>query len=232
MTPSSNCPPFFDCGNLGKLSFPLTTSQRKDCGMLPIHGCEDPNAQKTVLFGKKMFQLTGIDSSNILFFVRDADLPKRLVNNSCDALCCNITLPPNSPLGSFYIIQHITTFYKCNITLEVSAPKQFLNYTGCGKSNNEIIFFQAQDEEDPPPALARCPRVRVPVNSLAFSADLSTLIASEFAVTIQLSLDCSRCVYDKGLCRLNSSGGFYCLKFKMKLGLKISIIDGLGSWDG
>ncbi|XP_028785973.1 LEAF RUST 10 DISEASE-RESISTANCE LOCUS RECEPTOR-LIKE PROTEIN KINASE-like 1.1 [Neltuma alba] len=238
---SGDCPPFFDCGNLAKLSFPLTTPQRKDCGMLPIHGCEDPNAQKTVLFGKKMLQVIRIDASSTVVFVRDADLRKRLVNNSCDALCRNVTLPPKSPLGSFSIIQHITTFYKCNITLTVSAPKQFLNYTGCGKSNNEIIFFQAQDEEDPPPALARCPRVRVPVNSLAFSTDLSTLIASEFAVLIQLSHDCILCVFDKGSCRLNSSGGFYCLKFKdetetedqnnrraWKLGLIMGIGAGLG----
>ncbi|KAI9070551.1 hypothetical protein K1719_047484 [Acacia pycnantha] len=59
---SRECPPFFHCGNLGYLTFPYTTPQRKHCGMLPIHGCEDehPNAAKNVLFGQKMLQVTRI----------------------------------------------------------------------------------------------------------------------------------------------------------------------------
>ncbi|XP_028757876.1 LEAF RUST 10 DISEASE-RESISTANCE LOCUS RECEPTOR-LIKE PROTEIN KINASE-like 1.1 isoform X1 [Neltuma alba] len=115
-------------------------------------------------------------------------------------------------------------------------PKQFLDYTGCGKSTNETIFFRTQDEDDTPSSLAACPRVQVPVNMLAFSADPFTFIASEFHVNIQLSPGCGRCCFEKGLCRLNSTGGFYCLKLKedqnkrrpWKLGTIIGFGVGLG----
>ncbi|KAK4260793.1 hypothetical protein QN277_003864 [Acacia crassicarpa] len=214
---SGECPPFFHCGNLGNLSFPYTTPQRNHCGMLPIHGCEDeqPNAAKTVLFGQKTFQVTRIGGPfNTHVSVRDADLEKRLENKDCDALCCNITLPPTSPLGFFQIIQDTITFYKCNISLRVSPPKRFLKYRGCDKSNNVTIFFQTQDQDDPPSSLAECQRVQLPVNMLALSSDPFTFIASEFSINIQVSPDCATCWIDKGSCRLNSTGGFYCSKYR------------------
>ncbi|XP_028757866.1 LEAF RUST 10 DISEASE-RESISTANCE LOCUS RECEPTOR-LIKE PROTEIN KINASE-like 1.1 [Neltuma alba] len=225
------CPRFCDCGNLGKLSFPLTTPERKDCGILPIHGCENPNAQKTVQFGKKMFQVTRIESGLTLagVVVRDAYLEKRLASNSCDVLRYNITLPPNSALGSFHILSTIT-MYKCDTPLNQSLSKQFLNYTGCAKGKNETIFFRTQDQDDPPPPLATCPRVQLPVNAMAFSPDPFTFIASEFRVNIQLSPGCAQCFSDKGSCRLNSTREFYCLKDEIeterrawKLGLLIGV---------
>ncbi|XP_028757879.1 LEAF RUST 10 DISEASE-RESISTANCE LOCUS RECEPTOR-LIKE PROTEIN KINASE-like 1.1 isoform X2 [Neltuma alba] len=69
-----------------------------------------------------------------------------------------------------------------------------------------------QDQDDPPPPLAACPRVQLPVNMLAFSPDPFTFIASEFRVGIQLSPGCAQCLFDKGSCRLNSTREFYCLK--------------------
>ncbi|KAI9120174.1 hypothetical protein K1719_008822 [Acacia pycnantha] len=121
------CPPSFHCGNLGNLSFPYTTPQRNHCGMLPIHG----------------------------FFVRDTDLQKRLEKDDCDALCGNITLPTSSPLGSFDIAPNIITMYKCNSSLNFNVSKQFLNYTGCAKSNHETIFFRSQDQDHPPPSFIK-----------------------------------------------------------------------------
>ncbi|KAI9120211.1 hypothetical protein K1719_008859 [Acacia pycnantha] len=215
---SGECPPFFHCGNLGKLSFPYTTPQRNHCGMFPIHGCEDeqPNAAKTVLFGQKMFQVTRIGGTfNTHVTVRDADLEKRLEKHDCDALCCNVTLPPTSPLGSFQIIQDTITFYKCNMSLKVSPPKRFLKYRACEKSNNVAIFFRTQDQDDPPSSLEECPRVQLPVN-MAFSPDPFTFIASELSINIQISPDYATCRFHKGSCRLNSTGGFYCSKYKAK----------------
>ncbi|XP_028785978.1 LEAF RUST 10 DISEASE-RESISTANCE LOCUS RECEPTOR-LIKE PROTEIN KINASE-like 1.1 [Neltuma alba] len=81
--------------------------------------------------------------------------------------------------------------YKCNSFLDHGLSKQFLNYTGCVKSNNETIFFETQDQDDPPLSLATYSRVQLPVNKLAFSADPFTFIAPEFIVSIQLSQDCS-----------------------------------------
>ncbi|XP_028786460.1 LEAF RUST 10 DISEASE-RESISTANCE LOCUS RECEPTOR-LIKE PROTEIN KINASE-like 1.2 [Neltuma alba] len=63
---------------------------------------------------------------------------------------------------------------------------------------------------------------------MAFSADPFTFIASEFPVVVQLSNDCASCVSDKGICRLNSTGEFYCLKERRawKLGLLIGVPSG------
>ncbi|KAI9120100.1 hypothetical protein K1719_008748 [Acacia pycnantha] len=146
-------------------------------------------------------------------FVRDADLQKRLEKDDCDALCWNITLPSSSPFGSFDIPN--VTMYKCDSSLNYTVSKQFLKYTGCA-SNHETIFFRSQDQDHPrPPSLATCSRVQLPVNMRAFSPDPFTFIASDFPVNIKLSDDCFRCSHDhKGICRLTSTSGFYCSKFK------------------
>ncbi|KAK4260799.1 hypothetical protein QN277_003870 [Acacia crassicarpa] len=221
---SGECPPSFHCGNLGNLSFPYTTPQRNHCGMLPIHGCEDehPNGQKTVYFGKEQFQVTGVGNMfNPAVFIRDTDLQKRLEKDDCDVLCCNITLPTSSPLGYFAIGPTIITMYKCNSSLYYNVSSQFLNYTGCAKSNHETIFFRSQDQDHPPPSLATCSRVQLPVNMMTFSPDPFTFIASDFTVNVKLSDDCIRCSDDNmGLCRLNSTGGFYCSKFKDEAEIK------------
>ncbi|KAI9120226.1 hypothetical protein K1719_008874 [Acacia pycnantha] len=132
-----------------------------------------------------MLQVTRIGGTfNTQVSVRDKDLEKCLDKEDCEALCCYITLPPTSPLGSFQIIQDTITFYKCNISLKVSPPKRFLKYRGCDNSNNVTIFFRTQDQDDPPSSLAECPRVQLPVNMLAFSPDPFTFIASEFSINI------------------------------------------------
>ncbi|KAI9120240.1 hypothetical protein K1719_008888 [Acacia pycnantha] len=218
------CPPSFHCGNLGNLSFPFTTPQRNHCGMLPIHGCEDEhlNANKTVYFGKKQFPVTGVGYTfNPVVSVIDTDLQKRLEKDDCDALCCNITLPTSSPLGYFAIGPNIITMYKCNSSLSYTLSKQFLKYTGCAKSNHETIYFRSQYQDHPPPSIATCSRVQLPVNVMAFSPDPFTFIASDFTVTIKLSDDCLRCSnQNKGICRLNSTGEFYCSKFKDEAEIK------------
>ncbi|KAI9120243.1 hypothetical protein K1719_008891 [Acacia pycnantha] len=49
---------------------------------------------------------------------------------------------------------------------------------------------------------------------MAFSPDPFTFIASEFSINIQISPDCATCRFHKGSCRFNSTGGFYCSKYK------------------
>ncbi|KAF7827769.1 LEAF RUST 10 DISEASE-RESISTANCE LOCUS RECEPTOR-LIKE PROTEIN KINASE-like 1.1 [Senna tora] len=38
------CPRSFHCGNLGRIQFPFTKAERQDCGLLMVHGCDDPNS--------------------------------------------------------------------------------------------------------------------------------------------------------------------------------------------
>ncbi|XP_054809118.1 LEAF RUST 10 DISEASE-RESISTANCE LOCUS RECEPTOR-LIKE PROTEIN KINASE-like 1.1 [Prosopis cineraria] len=232
---SSECPRSFYCGNLGEFWFPFTTAEHKDCGMLAIHGCEDFNSTKTVYFfsGKQKFPVTYINSFHKIVYVRDTDLQRRLENNSCDAFCCNITLPPSSPMGQFQIFLTIT-LYRCNNSnLQVSPPKQFLNYKGCAKSRNETIYFRTQDQDDPSPSLAACPRVRLPASPAIFlSGDPFKFITPEFVVYIQLSNDCQRCLDGGGLCRVNGTGEFFCSRSKVmadkRRALKLRLLIGFG----
>ncbi|KAG4394873.1 hypothetical protein GLYMA_20G119300v4 [Glycine max] len=61
-----DCPDSFDCGTLGTFSFPFTTVERHNCGVLAIQGCNDPN-QTSVKYVQlnnkgKPFQVTHFSS--------------------------------------------------------------------------------------------------------------------------------------------------------------------------
>ncbi|XLU72128.1 hypothetical protein S245_031181 [Arachis hypogaea] len=43
------CPASFNCGYVGNISFPLTTAERQECGLLAIHNCsESPQVDRWV----------------------------------------------------------------------------------------------------------------------------------------------------------------------------------------
>ncbi|XP_054794177.1 uncharacterized protein LOC129299705 [Prosopis cineraria] len=212
-----DCPSTFDCGNLGKLGFPLTTWARQDCGILAIHGCENPNATKTVQFsGGKEIQVTGTGDGFNKVYLRDAVLEKSLANESCKAFNSNITLPDSSALGYFELDPNAgyITLYKCNVTLNISSSSTGIyRYTGCVESTGETIYFgnQYKDLNDTPPALAACSWIQLPAAAESFAAGSPFVsLDSGYPIQARLSSNCSRCVSDRGLCRLNSEGQFYC----------------------
>lgn len=157
--------------------------------------------------------MKSIDKNFGTLLVRDTDLKKRLASRSCDAFC-NITLPPSSDLGEFHIFNPLITLYRCNTTLKDGPSEPVLNHTGCKSANkNETIYFGIQNQDDPPPLLAACKRVQLPVNSFSFfPSDPFTFIAYDFPVQFQPSYDCLQCKIRGGLCRLNQAREFSCSK--------------------
>ncbi|RHN82334.1 hypothetical protein MtrunA17_Chr1g0208831 [Medicago truncatula] len=116
------CPGSFSCGYLGNISFPFTTTERQDCGLLPIPDCDgDPMKHKTIKYQNKgkWFEFvvasvyppglhSGSNTSTCVF--RDINLYKMLQNKSCEAFRYSYTLPPTSHFVSFQMETHITLF--------------------------------------------------------------------------------------------------------------------------
>ncbi|KAF7808850.1 LEAF RUST 10 DISEASE-RESISTANCE LOCUS RECEPTOR-LIKE PROTEIN KINASE-like 1.1 [Senna tora] len=242
-----NCPPFFECGNLGNLSYPYTTTQYKRCGIFPIHGCDNhnPNATKTVqlINGRKQFQVRGVEQEPLHFSisVKDEQLENLLVKSSCELFGYDIDLPRSSAVGYYYIRNNIT-LYKCNRTLPHIPSNQFYSYNiSCANKSNETIYFRTQNiPDDYLSSSAACSKgVQLPVNSHVFSGNPFNFIAAEFPIEFQFSDDCHQCYSERsGECRLDSKGKFLCFKPKEDkrhrpwklLGIGLGVGLGVGGW--
>ncbi|KAK4280777.1 hypothetical protein QN277_012355 [Acacia crassicarpa] len=219
------CPSTFDCGDLGRLGFPLTTGTRQDCGMLAIHGCENPHPYelKTVRFsaGQELLVAGASDGFDEVYLI-DTGLEKSFLNESCEAFNTNITLPPTSALGSFVLSDRnqILTLYKCNRTLNITSnySTYIFNYSGCAESKGETIYYGILniDEKNVPPSVAACPRIQLPAASETFnSTNPFECLVPGYYIRARLSDHCSLCVSDGGFCRLDAKAQFYCSKSKV-----------------
>ncbi|XP_061357746.1 LEAF RUST 10 DISEASE-RESISTANCE LOCUS RECEPTOR-LIKE PROTEIN KINASE-like 1.1 isoform X2 [Gastrolobium bilobum] len=225
------CPPSFECGYLGQISFPFTITQRQDCGVLAIHGCDlkDPTAPKTIQLSNTTTTtttrfpiVTSVDSKTIT--IADDVLRKNLHSKSCKTFN-NYSLPPTSPLGSFYIKYNITMF-RCNHSLTVTIPK-FYNYSNCS-DYNIYYYIPLNTAKAPgfklPSSLAPCSTIQLPVRDQSTS-DPFDFLSPQVLIQVELSDDCQKCHrHQRGQCQLNNEGKFYCLK---GIGLSGIIIIGL-----
>ncbi|KHN29806.1 Putative serine/threonine-protein kinase [Glycine soja] len=183
------CPLWFDCGNHGRFEWPFTKVEHQDCGIWPIHGCDDdlinpnyvllkigPSSIKVQKFEMQRF-------ATIVYFT-DHHLRNLLQSDSCEIFSYNITLPPSSPLGYFTINNNITLF-KCNRTLQVNTPKNF-------------------------GSLAACSMVQLPMNGFAVSANPFAFLTAEISVQFLPSDECMQCHHYRGHCHLDSQRKVNC----------------------
>ncbi|XP_061336774.1 LEAF RUST 10 DISEASE-RESISTANCE LOCUS RECEPTOR-LIKE PROTEIN KINASE-like 2.5 [Gastrolobium bilobum] len=212
------CPPSFECGYLGQISFPFTITQRQDCGVLAIHGCDlkDPTAPKTIQLSNTTTTttrfpiVTSVDSKTIT--IADDVLRKNLLSKSCKTFN-NYTLPPTSPLASFYIKYNITMF-RCNHSLTLTIPK-FYNYSNCS-DYNIYYYIPLNTAKAPgfklPSSLAPCSTIQLPVRDQSTS-DPFDFLSPQVLIQVELSDDCHKCHRSqRGQCQLNNEGKFYCWK--------------------
>ncbi|XP_057426573.1 LEAF RUST 10 DISEASE-RESISTANCE LOCUS RECEPTOR-LIKE PROTEIN KINASE-like 2.5 [Lotus japonicus] len=227
------CPPSFDCGYLGQISFPFTTAQYPHCGTVAIHGCHDKNpfSNKTIQVNNhtpsRQFFVTNVDHTTIT--VSDYDQHERLHNKDCRTFDKNFTLPPASPLASYYLKYNITMF-RCNPSLRVqNLPKFFHNYTKCSHSN---IYYGLPNTEKPrggfelPTTMARCSAVQVAVKGQPDGDDPFEFLSSDMVIEVEVSHDCRKCInYQKGYCQLDTEGKFYCAQDKSRKKMLIVATD-------
>ncbi|KAJ7954128.1 Receptor-like protein kinase [Quillaja saponaria] len=203
----------FHCGKLDDLQFPFTSSDRPDCGLSVIYGCEnpDPNATKEIQFvedGRK-FTVEKVDQDNSVW-VHDYDLQHKL--NSCQVFKYNLTLPSSSLLSPY--IKHNVTLFSCNRTLNINAPgPEYVKYTSC---HDYDVYFSSKFDSpsslaELPSYFAQCSHFLLPFKYQSNSNDPFTFLTSEFPVEVKTSAECSKCYHKRrGHCKLDKKQEFYC----------------------
>ncbi|RHN82389.1 putative glycerophosphodiester phosphodiesterase, protein kinase RLK-Pelle-LRK10L-2 family [Medicago truncatula] len=216
---SDDCPESFDCGNLGLVGYPFTTVEFPNCGALAIQGCDDLNktATKHVQFtkGGKHFQVTNIKNErpNTISIV-DLNFTKLLQKNACEAFSYDITLPPPSPFGTFYMKDNITAF-KCSHTQKLASnpPNNFFKNSTCPRY--DFYFGDSTISNDEPNhSFTSCFPFHLPVIKLGFalSGNPFRLLADEITFNFKSSYYCRQCYYrdKKSNCRAHINGQIYC----------------------
>ncbi|AES62868.2 putative transferase, protein kinase RLK-Pelle-WAK-LRK10L-1 family [Medicago truncatula] len=243
---SGDCPDSFGCGNLGFFKYPFTTVEFPSCGALAIQGCDNLNktAMKYVQLTKrgKLFQVKKIDNhwsiGNTISII-DPNITKLLEKNACEAFSyVNITLPPPTPFGTFFMKNYITAF-KCNHTrkLGIHPPSNFFINSSCHPY--DFYFGDSIFDDESNHSFVSCSSLHLPVNELGFalSGNPFPFLTNEITFQFQSSYDCQQChnhYHDKkNHCHVDSNGQIYCVARKgrspaRKLGLVLGV--GVGPW--
>ncbi|CAJ2630679.1 unnamed protein product [Trifolium pratense] len=216
-----DCPASFSCGYLGNISFPFTTTERPDCGLLPIPNCGDaPLTPKMIQFENKgkQFELK-VEYVNPLEYhggnatcssvFRDKNLYKLLQNKSCEAFRYNYTLPPTTHFVSFHMETHGTLFM-CNRTLHVKPPAYMHKYTKCPLYD---LYYQPYDfaYNASQSAFTDCTNVQLPIKDFANGDDPFAFATANIPTQVSITKECSYCHYNqRGRCQLDSNRRFYC----------------------
>lgn len=215
-----DCLDSFECGNLGFIKYPFTKVGLPKCGVLQIQGCDDhnKNASKYVQLtkGGKLFQVTNVDTSswstgNTISII-DQNLTKFLQKNACEAFSYdNITLPPPSPFGLFYIKDNITVV-KCTKKLVIKyPPNNFFKNRTC--PHYDFYFGDSISDSESNQSFASCSLFHLPINELGFalSGNPFPYLADQITFQFQPSDFCRRCHRNtKGHCGADSNGQPYC----------------------
>ncbi|XP_045807532.1 rust resistance kinase Lr10-like [Trifolium pratense] len=207
------CPTSFSCGYLGQITFPFTVTESPHCGILAISGCDNNGIAypKSIQLGKRpsnqSFIVTYVDHDTIT--VRDDALREKLHLKDCQAFN-NFTVPPTSPLASFYIKYNITMF-KCNRSLSITLPRNFYfyKYTNCSGYNLYYDLLN-RDGFKVPSSLAQCTQCQVAIRDSP-TTDPFNFVSPEISIEVQLSDDCNKCLHHQGgQCQLDNQGKFFC----------------------
>ncbi|CAK8574024.1 unnamed protein product [Lathyrus sativus] len=230
----SNCPPSFTCGNRGIFRHPFTTSEQPECGFIFIHGCNGSYySPKWIQLEKnaKTTELTAVIDQNTIT-LSDPDFYQRLQYNVCDTLNHNYTLPPPSPLVSFYINYNVTLF-QCNNSRNLNPPSHYFKYN----CSSYIIYYDRKQhsnvtKEKAHSFFSSCSLLQFPSKDLTDTKNILSFVSGQMVVKIVLSADCEECCnHRRGRCRLNANNKFYChyepknkrQYFKLLLGLGIGL---------
>ncbi|XP_020232829.1 LEAF RUST 10 DISEASE-RESISTANCE LOCUS RECEPTOR-LIKE PROTEIN KINASE-like 1.1 [Cajanus cajan] len=225
------CPASWDCGDLGQIKFPFTTTLQPHCGVLPIRGCEqkDPQASKTIQLNNptlRSYNVLQVEPRTII--IKDDAQYHYLQTNNCTLFTNNFTLPHASHLASFYIKYNITIF-RCNRSLNATLPKYIYKYSNCSDYD---IYYGPPNTEIPlgfkwPSFLAPCSTIQLAVQAKPTSNPFQFLSAS-IAIEVRLSDTCESCLNrGEGQCLLDSKGNFYCAKENTSLAWKLGLGIGL-----
>ncbi|KAK9277040.1 hypothetical protein L1049_006579 [Liquidambar formosana] len=197
------CSPF-DCGKLGKLSFPFSNTTPPICGWYTIN-CSEAVQKVQLEKSGKWYAVENISQANIVT-IRDEVFHKRLKSHDCETFN-NLTLP-RSPSGPLKITPNLT-MYRCDSSLKRFPHTDFRNYKGCNHYNFSI-YYSINDSlllTLPP----QCSIIQLPKNPYPIHTDLFSLLAADISLEVFVHPDCHRCHFKKGgHCHNNTKGEFQC----------------------
>ncbi|KAJ9140772.1 hypothetical protein P3X46_031377 [Hevea brasiliensis] len=189
-----SCPPF-NCGKLGRISFPFTNTTHSDCGFIAVDGCSEPVQRIQLEGGGKWYEAKSISENNTVQ-IHDEELQTLLKSNQCYAFS-NLTLP-SSPFLSFQVTPNLTVF-KCCHTLN-NTPSSDSNYTGCKDYN---IFYNYLGHRLPSLPLL-CSILQLPFSKPEKRNNIFELLTANYSLEIQVSSACYNCFKQGGQCELES----------------------------
>ncbi|KAE9618731.1 hypothetical protein Lal_00047244 [Lupinus albus] len=232
------CPPSFQCGHLGNITFPFTVTQHPHCGLFVIHNCDsvDPMKPKIIQLenkGKRFCIISVLHNPHIpattTLQIRDKLLYVMLQSRSCESFNHNYTLPPTFPFGSIHI-QYSQALFKCNRTLHVKPPLDVHNYTNCIDYDLYYKPLLSPSYDKSLSSLAACIMINLPIKDVADAKDPFTFITSDIIIEVQLTDKCANCYYVKrGQCHFDRRQKFCCINAKKSWSLKSKLAIGLGA---
>ena len=208
-----NCPCSFTCGVRGIFQYPFTKAELPDCGLLPIHGCDNEYySVKMIQLQKngRRVELTGAQEQNKIITIYDEDFHTRLDQNTCDTLNYSYSLPLPSPFVSISL-EYPVTLFRCNHNLYIKPPAHYVQHRCPGYD----IFYcrnrTAPNKEDG--TFSDCSVVQFSSKDEPNTTDILSFVSSEIYLEVVLSDDCEDCYNHRGgQCRLDTSNKFYCDK--------------------
>ncbi|RDX81621.1 LEAF RUST 10 DISEASE-RESISTANCE LOCUS RECEPTOR-LIKE PROTEIN KINASE-like 1.1, partial [Mucuna pruriens] len=221
------CPHSFTCGHLGTFHYPFTKAELPDCGLLPIHDCDNPHLPiKMIQLEKngKFIQLNGITQQNAISIL-DQDFHRRLQQNTCATLNNNYSLPSPSPLYSIRIKYNVTLF-QCKHSLNMKPPEHYIKHP-CPDNGYDIYYDSLPSPnitEEAHSLFQSCSVLQFSSKDLTDTPDILSFVSAEMVVEVVLTYDCDQCYNKKGgQCRLDPNQKFYCDKGTLRINFSYSL---------
>ncbi|KAL5070535.1 hypothetical protein RYX36_021422 [Vicia faba] len=220
---SANCPASINCGHVGQIEFPFTTPQHPNCGMLTIHGCDDPEPQSTKSIQNNNRWFDVIEIKPFTITIRDDQLHDLLQQKSCNILNFDSMFTINTPLVSSSLENYVTVFGCSNINNTVDLQQYYSSVsnstsictTQLFSNSDKTIVVVTDSTTSNSNHLKGCSKVELPtkyeVTGDVDPEDLFYYLIADIPIKLQVSQDCSSCHdIDGGQCRLDTKGQFYC----------------------
>ncbi|KAH7840349.1 hypothetical protein Vadar_015798 [Vaccinium darrowii] len=221
---ASSCPSSIDCGSLGPIKFPFTSTTHPSCGLFPVT-CDGGVPQVALGSEGITYQVSGLSDDTIE--VNDPALKSLIIFTGCD-FSSYINLP--NTLSVSFTISPSVTFFQCLTSspeLENQTDKYFIgNYTRFRGCQGYTVYYSYPNNQVPTPGNypLNCEFFQLPVVSSVEGRNLSnpfSLLTSDFSIGFHMSEACLACHANGGQC--SHARDFQCLNNRGGIGISISL---------
>lgn len=210
-----SCPKEFQCGSLGKLSFPFSISSQPACGLYTIDCDVTPNPK--IHLGENVYAALNQRLYDSSFRVLDLRFNDLLAKKSCHSFDRSLSFP-TSPSISFRTNRNLTLFRCSNSSTNDHYFRDYEKYTKC---SGVSIYYKypsrrQEGDSDAPEGDApdNCSQIQLPIQRSSLSntqkSGLFDFLTANFKLRWSLSDDCNKCYSQGGRCLTDSNNMFHC----------------------